>query len=1562
MFSKFFIYRPVFALVISIVILLIGGITIPILPIENTPDITPPTVTVSTRYPGASAPVIAETVAAPLEQEINGVDNMIYMESKSSDDGSMNLTVTFEIGVDVDMSTVLVQNRVAIADPKLPEDVKRQGVTTKKKSSAMVLMVNLYDATGRDQYDEIYISNYINLNLKDVLGRVSGVSEVQVMGAKDYGMRVWLDPERLKARDLTTNDVLNAIREQNVQVAAGQIGAPPSPSGQSFQYTVNTAGRLTDVEEFEDMILKVEDGRLLRLRDVADVELGAQAYSWYVTLTSPRLGLDSIPSIAMAIYQLPGANALEIAAGVRSTMDDLSELFPQGLEYTIAYDSTRAIEASIDEVVETLFIAIALVIFTVFIFLQDFRTTLIPAITIPVSLIGTFAVMMALGLSINTLTLFGIVLAIGIVVDDAIVVVENTMRIIDEEGLPAKEATAKAMEQVTGPVVATTLVLLAVFVPTVFMGGITGRLYAQFSMTIATATVFSSINALTLSPALCGMLLRPSPEKRGWFFTQFNKWFDRSTKWYVGIVKIAVRRTAIMMIIWGGVVAAMVWGYGAVPGGFLPDEDQGYYFANLKLPDAASLERTAEVLDRVTEVLANVPGVADVITIGGYSMLDGLQSSNGGAAIIVLENWDERAAPELHAAMLAATTTRDLQVFQEGIAFAFIPPPIQGLGSAGGFEFVLQDIGSAGFQQLQTIGDDIVFAGNQDPVLARLNNSFRANVPQIYLEIDRTKAKTLGIPLNDLFSTLQAYLGSAYVNDFNLFGRTYRVMLQADAEFRSRVDDIQRLEVRDRDGNMIPLGTLLTVNDTVGPQAVVRYNLYPAAKITGSPRPGFSSGESVQAMESLASRLLPSSMSYEWTGTTYQQLGSAGQAGVILGLAFVMVFLFLAAQYESWLIPLAVLLSIPFSLLGAILATMMRAFDNNVYTQIGIVLLIGLSAKTAILIVEFAKQLREEEGLSTLDAAITAARLRFRAVLMTAFSFILGVIPLLIASGAGSGSRKALGTAVFGGMVLATILGVVWIPVFYVVVQKLRDRRMPHPEGGPREDTPGDKSGAGASGGGINPAGPEPATGAARAMGALVLALLLVGTGCATVGPDYARPETPMPDGSPLPDAWHMQAMEGLEDGEATLQQWWTSFNDPQLDNLMTRARQSNLDISLALARIQEARALYGVATGDRMPVIDTSGNAGVARQNEAGLPPEIGVQTNALLTVGIDASWEIDVFGRIARNIESALASYEASVETYRDVLVSLFAEVAFNYVDVRALQDRIEYAMENIVAQEASLQLTRDRFAAGLTSGLDVAQAESNLADTRARVPPLEQQLDFSLNRLAILLAVPPGALDTELRNDADIPMPPDEVTRGIPADLMRQRPDIRRAERILAAQTAQIGVATADLYPTFSLTGLFTFGLVSGDGNTTGFGWNILPGFRWNLFDRERIHNSIRAIEAVTDQAYVSYEQTVLAALEDVENSMVAYAREQQRRMQLREAVEASQRAVDLVRTQYLSGLTNFQNVLDSQRTLFQLQDQLAQSEGVVVQNLVLLYRALGGGWELSDPMTVGGGSPR
>jgi len=1031
--SRFFIHRPIFACVISLVIMLIGGITIPLLPVEQTPDITPPTVMVTTTYPGANPQVIAETVGQPIEDQVNGVEGMIYMSSKSSDDGRYTLTVTFEVGTDIDMATVLVQNRVAIALPRLPEEVKREGVKTDKQSTAIVLMVNMVSPDG--SRDELYLSNYVTTRIKDVLARVEGVGKVDVMGAKDFGMRIWLNPDRLKALGLTTNDVVDAIREQNVQVAAGQIGAPPAPDGQQFQYTVTTLGRLSDVEQFKQMVLKVGDqGRVVRVGDVTEVELGAQNYNWEVRYSDQDS--SNIPSIAVAAYQSPGANALEVAEGIRARMTELSADFPSGVDYRIAYDTTMFVKASIAEVVETLVIAVILVVLTVYVFLQDFRTTLVPALTIPVSLIGTFGVMMGIGLSINTLSLFGLVLAIGIVVDDAIVVVENTMRLIDEEKLSAKEAAAKAMDQVTGPVIATTLVLLAVFIPSSMMGGITGRLYRQFALTIATATVFSSINALTLSPALCGMLLRPSPTKRGWFFSAFNWGFDRATGGYRGTVGLLVRRVLLTLVMFAGVVGVTLMLFGRVPGGFLPDEDQGYFMVNAQLPDAASLQRTREVVNRIDKMVSETPGVKAVIAISGYSALDSLVTTNAGTLFVVLEPWEERTTPELRLGGILRQLQPKLSAIQEAVCLAFPPPPIQGLGNATGFEYWLEDRGGAGLVELQKVGDDLVAAGEENPVLARMNNNFRATVPQIYVDVDRVQAKKLGIPLGSIFSTLQAYLGSAYVNDFNKFGRVYRVQIQAEGKYRASVSDIENLDVRNLNGQMIPLQTVADVSDTVGPKTVYRYNMYPAATITGQPAPGYASGQAISTMEGLSESRLPPSMGYEWSGVTYQQIeaGDIGTLIIIFGVAIVLVYLFLAAQYESWSTPVSVMLSVPLALFGAILGTWLRGLDNNVYTQIGLVLLIGLSAKSAILIVEFAKQ-RREEGSSIIDAAVEASQLRFRAILMTAFSFILGVLPLVIASGAGAGSRRALGTAVAAGMFAATLLGVFFIPTLYVAVQ-----------------------------------------------------------------------------------------------------------------------------------------------------------------------------------------------------------------------------------------------------------------------------------------------------------------------------------------------------------------------------------------------------------------------------------------------------------------------------------------------------------------------------------------------
>jgi len=1036
MISEFFIERPIFASVISIVIVIAGVVSFGALPVAQYPEIVPPTVEVSCTYPGANARVVAETVAAPIEQQVNGVENMIYMSSTSASDGSYKLTVTFEVGTDLDMAQVLVQNRVKLAEPNLPEEVKRQGVNTKKKSTNIVLIISLFSEDGR--FDELYLSNYATLRLRDTLTRINGVGEVAIFPQSDYSMRIWLDPRQLKSRDLNTEDVLAAIREQNVQVAAGQIGQPPAPLGQSFQYTVNVLGRLTEIEQFEEIIIKTgEGGRITRLKDIARVELGGKSYD----LTSR---LSGAPSASVLMYQLPGANALDVARQIRATMAELATFFPEGMAYQIPYDTTIFVDQAIKEVYITLLEAAALVFMVLFIFLQDWRATVVPAVTIPVSLIGTLAVMLAMGFSLNMLTLFGLVLAIGIVVDDAIVVVEATVVHI-ERGLKAKEAAIKAMSEVSGPVVATTLVLLAVFVPAAFLPGITGQMYRQFALTIAISTVFSSINALTMSPALAALLLRPPKKRKNAFFRGFDAIFRKTESGYNTLAKTLVRRSAIMMLLFLGLLGLTGWQFSRLPTGFLPIEDQGYLMANIQLPDAAALDRTQEVLDRIDGILENMPGIQNWVSLGGYSLIDATNASNTAGVFVIMTPWEERTDPSLSQEAILAKLQREFYQIREAIVFAFPPPAITGLGVSGGFQMQLQDRADVGLEELQKMVQEIVQDGNGQSGLTNLNTTFRADVPQLFAEVDRTKAKTLQIPLSSVFNTLQTYLGSYYVNDFNKFGRTWQVKVQADHQFRVEPNDIRTLDVRDATGKMVPLGTLVEVDRILGPQTILRYNLYPAASVTGMSSPGFSSGQALNLMEQLADAKLPASMGYEWTGMSYQEKKVGSEALLVFALAIILVFLVLAAQYESWSSPAAVMLVVPLAVLGTLIALILRGTDNNVYTQIGIVLLIGLASKNAILIVEFAREQRAQ-GKNIREAALEAAKLRFRPILMTSISSITGFMPLVVASGAGAASRQAIGTAVVGGMAAATVMSLIFTPVFYVVMQRLSEFRKKEPK------------------------------------------------------------------------------------------------------------------------------------------------------------------------------------------------------------------------------------------------------------------------------------------------------------------------------------------------------------------------------------------------------------------------------------------------------------------------------------------------------------------------------------
>ncbi len=1013
------------ATVISIVIVLGGLLALNKISISRYPDLAPPTIKVGAVYPGANAQSIASEVAATIEQEINGLEGMLYMSSVSSNDGRYELTVTFSPDVDLDTANVLVQNRVSSAEGRLPESVKRQGVSVNKVSSAVAMYISLYSPDG--VYDDQFLSNYVSQRVQDELARVKGVGNVQTFGAGQFSMRLWLNPEKLSSYNLTASDVINAVKEQNVQVAGGRLGATPSGQDTAYTYTVNVSGKLSEVEEFQEVIVySSKSGRIIRLKDVARVELGSDLYD----ISSQFNGKSST---TIAIYQSPGSNIIDVTDGVKAKLKELSESFPQGLEYKVMYDNTDVVNASIHEVVITLIVALILVIFTVYVFLQNFRATLIPAITIPVSLIGTFAVLLVAGYSLNQLTLFGLVLVIGIVVDDSIVVVENTTKWI-AEGFKPKDAAIKAMKEVSGPVVATTLVLLAVFVPTMFMGGITGMLFKQFAVTISIATVFSSINALTLSPALCAILLREQKPAKG-LFKGFNSLLEKVTNGYLWITRGSIRFALLSVIFVIGLSAYAIYGMQKLPTGFVPQEDEGWCMVNLQLPDGASLARTKEATEEVNQMIASVDGVQDCIAISGYSIIDGAASSNTGFFLVTFKPWNEREEPHLSQAAILSQLNRKLFGLRQGISYAFPMPSLPGVGNSGGFTYMLQDRSGEGLEKLEATGRSFMTELSADPGIASANMTFRSTVPQVTVNVDREQVLKSNVSLAEVYSTLQIYLGSAYVNDFSDFGKIFQVTAQADSSFRNDINAINKLKVRSKDGKMIPLNSLVSVEESLGPQTVSRFNLYPSVKIMGSAAPGTSSGEALTKIENLSAKKLPSGYGYSWADLSYQQKSAQGGSTAIFALAILLVFLFLSAQYESWSLPISVVMAVPVAILGAVIAVNIGGYDNNVYTQIGIVLLIGLSTKSAILIVEFAKQLRED-GMSIFDAAIQATKLRFRAVLMTAFSFILGVIPLLVSSGAGAESQKVIGASVFGGMLAATVICLATVPLMYYFIQK----------------------------------------------------------------------------------------------------------------------------------------------------------------------------------------------------------------------------------------------------------------------------------------------------------------------------------------------------------------------------------------------------------------------------------------------------------------------------------------------------------------------------------------------
>ena len=1042
--NRFFVDRPVFAAVISIFIVLAGIVAMGVLPIAQYPELTPPQVVVSASYPGANAETIAQTVAAPLEQQINGVEGMIYMQSSNSSSGEMQLTVTFALGTNPDQATINVNNRVQRATPTLPQEVTRLGVTVEQRSTSILGMVAMFAKDGR--YDTTYVGNYALLNVVDELKRVPGVGDASILGQLDYSMRIWLRPDKLAQFSLTPTDVAIAIREQNAQFAAGRFGDTPNDPSTSFTYSATTQGRLADADAFGNIILRsTQDAAALRLKDVARVELGAASYS-----TDSKL--NSTPAVPIAIYLQAGANALNTMDAVNARLDELRPGFPPGLTYDIPYDTTKFIKVSIEEVIHTFVEAIILVVLVVFLFLQNWRATLIPVVAVPISIVGTFAGMYLLGFSINLLTLFGLVLAIGIVVDDAIVVLENVERIMETDKLPPREAAIKAMGEVTGPVIAIVLVLCAVFIPVSFMGGLAGNMYQQFAVTIAMSVIISGIVALTLTPALCALILKPGHQEPWLPFRIFNRYFDRLSAGYTSGVRFFARRFVIGLLIFVGILAATGILFRTIPGSLVPDEDQGFLIGATVLPPAASLHRTIAAMDQSSANLQKHPAVENVFAIAGFDLLSGGLKPSAGTTFVTLKDWNLRTTPDVDARNLPGPFMGMNAGIKDALTLFFNPPPIMGLSTTGGFELYLQDRTGGGVGSLAATTAAYVEAAAKRPELAGVRTTFDTNVPQYRIDLNRDTAKALGVPISSVFEAMQSTFGSLYVNDFTLFGRNYRVTLQSEAAFRQAPKDLRQVFVRSNTGSMIPLSALVTTERMIGPDQLERFNAFAAAKITGNPASGYTSGEAIAAMQQVAREMLPQGFQIAWTGSAYQELEAGGSGTQAMVFGIVMVFLILAAQYEKWTLPLAVVLAVPFALLGALLAIWLRGLTNDVYFQIGLVTLVGLAAKNAILIVEFAV-LKRQEGASALEAAVEAARLRFRPIIMTSLAFILGVVPLAISSGAGSASRHSIGTGVIGGMLVATFVATFFIPMFYRLVAwrepKSRDAGAPLAEVAP---------------------------------------------------------------------------------------------------------------------------------------------------------------------------------------------------------------------------------------------------------------------------------------------------------------------------------------------------------------------------------------------------------------------------------------------------------------------------------------------------------------------------------
>ena len=1488
MFSRIFIERPRLAAVVSLILLLAGGISLANLPVAEYPEIAPPTLFVSATYSGASADVVAQTVAMPLENEINGVEDLLYFSSTSSNSGSYSCSVTFRSGTDSDIALVNLQNAVKRAEAQLPSEVTKVGITVEKRGNDILAMLAFQTDGTSLSLNELV--NYVNNNVKDALARLEGVSSSDMMSQQEYAMRIWMDPLRMSGLGISSSEIRSAVEAQNVQAAAGTLGA--EGSNRYVSYKLNVQGRLKTAEEFGEIVVRsdADSGRIVRLRDVATVELGSSSYSGRSTFNGKE-------SVGLSLYRSPDANALATMNRIKAELATWEQRFPPGVSYSIAYDPTKFIVASMREMVSTLVVALILVVLVTWLFIQDWRATLIPAVAIPVSLVGTFSVMYALGYSINTLTMFGLILVIGSLVDDAIVVVENTQGIMEREGLPAREAAIKSMRQITGAVIATTLVTVACYAPLAFYGGMVGAIYRQFAVSMCVALCLSTVVALTLSPALCALVLRRSGGQCAPIFLPVNRFLDALRGRYLGLTGRLVRRGGLTLGILGGTFLGVWLLYGHIPPSFLPMEDKGVIFCNVELPGDAVQERTDAVLATVRERLAAIPGIRSVMQVSGMSMLSG-SGENAAMCIVELDPWEERSAPPTRlSAIMGQIQARTHDIAAASIV-AFTPPAIMGLGATGGASFDICGIGDIDASALATVTDAFVRDLSARPETMFAMTAYDAATPQLRLRLDREKAELLGVQAGTVFSTLQDVLASYYINDFTLSGNNFEVKLQAGADSRSSLHHVEELLIPNSNGDMVPLSALGTLQYEVGPRQITRFNKMVAAEINAQSAPGVSSGDLYAAIEGIK---LPAGYHIEWTGLSYQEKQNTGQIVFLMGLALLFAYLFLVAQYESWTIPVPVMLTVSFAVLGALLGLTVCGESMSIYAQLGLVMLIGLAAKNAILMVEFSKQEREG-GKGIEEAALSGANLRFRAVMMTAWSFLFGVLPLVFADGAGAASRQAIGITTFAGMLAATCVGIVFTPALYAVFQRLREKASRKFRGG-------------------------------RAALCLLLAVGLSGLGGCTLGPDFKRADADVPENF-LPGT-----LAGT--GAPLRPSWWEDFHDPLLTALVLEAQEGSLSVRQAVQRVAQSRAARMEARAEFLP--DATGTGELARSRNYA--PD-GTATK--LDASVQLALAVDVFGGLRRSLEAAGADLEAAGISLADARASLAVEVANGYVDLRLAQEKLRIALENVAVQRDTVRVIQARADAGTVAMLDLHAARAQMETTQASVPSAEAEVVAAIRGLEALAGRNPGMFDARLSPAGPIPELR-SLPSAVPSDLLRRRPDVRKAEAEHHAATARIGVAQAALFPSFSLVGsgaVTSSDFVSWSDAMKSLG--VGPMASWNIFSFGRNKAMVDQARAAAAEAALVYRETVLEALHDVETSWSAYEKESRREDGLRAARDHQRQALRLSRDLYAGGKGDYLDVLTAQASSLSAETEYASHRAAMAKDALSLVRALGGGW--------------